>query len=63
MTNGRRRTFFKVDFQIVRSMWRECVGLLLVENICEVIIIFRHRREVRNVVRYRSGFGGDARVR
>jgi hypothetical protein len=46
-------------------MWRECVGLLLAENICEVMIIFRHRREVRNVVGfgYRSGFGGDGRVR
>jgi hypothetical protein len=63
MTNRRRRTFFEIDFQIVRSMWRECVSLLLAENICKVMIISRHRREVRNVVGYRSGFGGDARVR
>src|SRR5271155_808223 len=63
MTNGRRRTFFKIDLQIVRSMWRECVGLLLVENISEVMIFFRHRREVRNVVGYRGRFGGYERVR
>ena len=63
MANGRRRTFFKIDLQIVRSMWRECVGLLLVENISKVMIFFRHRREVGNVVGYRGGFGRYGRVR
>ena len=63
MTNGRRRTFFKIDFQIVRLMWRKCVGLLFVENISEVVIFFRHRREVRNVVGDGGGFGGYGKVR
>ena len=61
-TNRRCNTFLQIDFKVVRSVWRELVGLSFAENISEVLVLFRNVREVGRFVGDRSRFARDGWV-
>ena len=59
--NRRDGTVFQVNFQIIRTMRRKCIGFAFTEDISKVMVFLRDVREVR-IGRYRSGFASDGRV-
>jgi hypothetical protein len=51
-TERRLGAFFEVEFEVVWSVRRECVGLFFTENVTEFVVV------VRNVWKVDGGFGG-----
>jgi hypothetical protein len=59
VTRRRSLTFLKVDFEVVRAMFRECFRFTLAEDIGELVVFLRNTGEVDWVSGWGRGFSRE----
>jgi hypothetical protein len=62
-TRRRSLTFLKVDFEVVRAMFRECFCFTLAEDIGELVVFLRNTGEVDRVSGRGRGFARERFLR
>jgi hypothetical protein len=58
-TRRRSLTFLKVDFEVVRAMFRECFRFTLAEDVGELVVFLRNTGEVDRVSGQGRGFSRE----
>jgi hypothetical protein len=58
-TRRRSLTFLKVDFEVVRAMFRECFRFTLAEDVGELVVFLRNTGEVDRVSGRGRGFARE----
>jgi hypothetical protein len=56
-------TFLKVDFEVVRAMFRECFRFTLAEDVGELVVFLRNTGEVNRVSGRGRGFARECFLR
>jgi hypothetical protein len=59
VTRRRGLTFLKVDFEVVRAMFRECFRFTLAEDIRELVVFLQNTGEVDRVSSQGHGFSRE----
>jgi hypothetical protein len=63
VTRRRSLTFLKVDFEVIRAMFRECFRFTLAEDIGELMVFLRNTGEVDQVSGRGRGFARECFLR
>jgi hypothetical protein len=59
VTRRRSLTFLKVDFEVVRVMFRECFHFTLAEDVVELVVFLWNTGEVDRVSNQGCGFSRE----